>query len=162
LERQSALLADPGKLQPETLACDAQPPAVLLDLDPGDERLSLAEPGPPNPALTGALAMLRAQGVTVFWISDNPSAAAAAIRQKLRESGLDPAGEDPLLIQRFPGERKQTRRRELAESHCLVAIAGDVREDFDELYAYIREGAPTYRLEPLVGEGWFITPNPLD
>jgi hypothetical protein len=53
-------------------------------------------------------------------------------------------------------------RQQASEDVCIVAIAGDERSDFDELYDYLRDpnGAPA--LEEMIGSGWFIVPPPLE
>ena len=69
-----------------------------------------------------------------------------------------PESRDILLLMRYPGDRKQTRREDLARRACLLAIAGDEREDFDELYAYLVNPEAALRLENLIGDGWFLVP----
>ena len=59
-------------------------------------------------------------------------------------------------------DRKQTRRRAFAEEHCVVAILGDEKADFDELYQYLRSPDDAVTLERLVGDRWFLAPTPLD
>jgi|GEM_PF-513824 len=157
----SAILEAPGLLNPATTQCGILPPAVLLDLDPGKNTFDPDHDSPPNPPLAKALAALRVQNVEVFWISMQSAGQAGAIRQRLVSSGLDPFGRDPLILMRGKGERKQTRRRELANSHCLVAIAGDTRGDFDELFDYLKDPSAAAPLEVLFGTGWFLTPAPL-
>ena len=58
-------------------------------------------------------------------------------------------------------DRKQTRRDQLAEASCLIAIAGDERADFHELFDYLRNPSDADALEPMMGDGWFIIPTPL-
>ena len=56
---------------------------------------------------------------------------------------------------------KQTRRDDFARAYCVVAMAGDERADFDELFAYLRDPTAALPLEKLVGQGWFIVPPPI-
>ncbi len=105
---------------------------------------------------------LRRQGVTIAWITDREPQDAGTIRARLLEAGLDPTGRDPLFVQRYPGELKQARRRALLETHCLLAIAGDDRRDFDDLYLYLLDPASALSLEAMIGDRWFLIPNPLD
>ncbi len=158
----SALLASPASLQPERMPCRTGPPAILIDLDPTGA-LAPLEPPPAGvrSSLAQTLATLRRQGLTIAWITDRGPTQARAIRAALAAAGLDPEGIDPLLVQRFPGETKQPRRRALGAAHCVLAIAGDSREDFDDLYVYLREPNAAFALETLIGESWFLIENPL-
>ena len=83
------------------------------------------------------------------------------MRRALRASGLDPAGRDELVLMRYPEERKQTRREDFAKQYCLVAIAGDDRADFDELFEYLKNPTAAGPLDALFGKGWFVIPRPL-
>jgi len=157
--RRSAILADPGTLQPVTTDCSILPPAVLIDLDPAGGTLDIASLTPDAP-LGRALEDLRAQETDVFWISETSAGDAGTLRNRLRETGLDPAGRDTLLLMRRPGDRKQLRRKELARTHCVMAIAGDERSDFDELYAYLKDPSAAAALDALIGRGWFLVPTP--
>ncbi len=159
--RQSAILAAPGTLSPMRTDCSIRPPAVLIDLDPGDGVFDPEIAASPNPALSQMLASLRLQEVEVFWISQLAAIRAAEVRSALVDSGMDPQGRDQLLLMRRVDDRKQTRRRELSETHCLLAIAGDNRADFDELYLYLKDKSAAQPLEELIGSGWFLTPLPL-
>ncbi|WP_209349278.1 hypothetical protein [Pontixanthobacter sp. CEM42] len=159
--RQSAILAAPGSLSPTRTDCSIRPPAVLIDLDPGDQTFDSSITPQANPALGQILASLRLQAVDIFWISKQPAIAAGAIRKSLVASGLDPRGDDALLLMRRADDRKQARRKELAETHCLLAIGGDTRADFDELYLYLKDTSAAQPLEELIGAGWFLTPLPL-
>lgn len=160
-ERRSAILADPGALAPTTRECSVHPAAVLVDLDPQDGVLDPAVATRADPMFARTLAALRAQGVEIAWISGNTPDRAGAIRRALTASGLDPAGRDELALLRYPEERKQTRRDELAKQLCIVAIAGDARGDFDELFQYLKDPARAGALDALIGKGWFLVPQPL-
>ncbi len=159
--RRSAVLASPSTLSPQTTDCTILPPAVLVDLDP---ELGIFDPAADlsqQAAFAKTLETLRASTVDVFWISRASAAEAGAVRKALLDSGLDPWGRDGLLLMRRAEDRKQVRRRELAESHCVIAIAGDARSDFDELYDYLKDPAAAAPLEPLIDAGWFVVPNPI-
>ncbi|MFZ1741208.1 MAG: hypothetical protein WAT93_00035 [Pontixanthobacter sp.] len=159
--RQSALLAAPGTLNPIRTDCSIRPPAVLIDLDPGDGAFDPDAKAQPNPALSQLLRSLRLQDIDIFWISELSAIKAGGVRNALISSGMDPEGRDGLLLMRRIDDRKQIRREELAETHCLLAIAGDSRADFDELYVYLKDKSAAQPLESLIGAGWFITPLPL-
>lgn len=159
----SAVLANPSELDAKRQPCspgNAAEPAVLIDLDQGGTTFD-----PSTVAATydgddlGHLSRLREAGVTIGWTSALSAENAGAVREALRASGLDVRGEDTLVLFRYPNDRKQTRRLEFAERNCLLAIAGDERADFDELYKYLvrRDGA--FALEKLIDNGWFLLPT---
>ena len=169
-ESQSALLADPSSLEPQRTNCGtarsstikSRPPAVLIDLD---DKNGVFDPTVIAPTYDGDayghLSRLREAGVTIGWMSALTAADAGGIRKALQASGLDVAGEDALVLFRYPDDRKQTRRSEFGAEHCLIAIAGDDRADFDELYQYLLRPDSAVRLEPLIGNGWFLLPTGL-
>ena len=113
------------------------------------------------PGLSSALAQMRASGVKIAWISGNSQSQVRAIREALNRSGLDLENSDELLLMRYPEDRKQTRREDLAASSCLIAIAGDRRTDFDELFEYLLNPEAAATLDPLIENGWFLIPQPL-
>jgi hypothetical protein len=160
-ERRSVILANPGTLEPATRECSIHPAAVLIDLDPASGTLDPAAALHADPRLAGALAGLRGEGIAVGWLSANTADRAGAVRRALVASGLDPEGRDELALLRYPDERKQTRREDFAKEFCLVAIAGDDRGDFDELYQYIKDRDAAAPLDALIGNGWFLIPQPL-
>lgn len=160
-ERRSAILADSAALSAETRSCSIHPAAVLIDLDPAGGLVEPLHSRAADPALAASLASLRREEVVIGWTSGRTADRAGSIRAALRSSGLDPEGRDELVLLRFPEENKQTRRLDFAKSHCVVAIAGDERADFDELYTYLRDPAAAASLEKLIGAGWFIVPAPL-
>lgn len=156
----SALLVEPTSLTPEMMTCQNKPMGVVIDLDPQGGPLPLedgAATPQPSPSLEAALASLREQDISIFWITDHSAANAGKVRQFLRASLLDPEGADPLMVMRYPGEKKQARRSNVGQTHCLIAIAGDERSDFDELYDFLREPSAAAELESLLGNGWFLT-----
>ncbi|WP_435418892.1 hypothetical protein WAB17_04880 [Parerythrobacter aurantius] len=155
--RPSALLAAPGSLVPRTAPCRFAASAVLIDLDPQqgdfDPALPVSRPG-----LADALARLRSAGVDIVWSTALTADRAGDVRRWLRENGLDPAGGDRLLLMRYAEDRKQTRRAEASGEHCLVAMLGDERADFDELFDYLRNPDAALPLDALLGRGWFLAP----
>lgn len=169
---RSALLADPSKLDAQRLPCRPNKPAVLIDLD---EKGGIFDPN--SLAATydgdahGHLSRLRESGIAIGWISALTAEHAGAVRGALQISGLDVKGEDDLVLFRYSNDRKQTRRAEFGANYCLIAIAGDERADFDELYKYLTRPDAAIALEELIGSGWFLlqdgptatdaaTPNP--
>ncbi|MEM6476403.1 MAG: hypothetical protein AAF687_09580 [Pseudomonadota bacterium] len=157
---ESAILKDPASLTPVREECTIYKPTILIDLDTETDGTGPIT-APPNPALGQGLQSLRDKGVEIAWISERSAGQAGDIRLALKQSGIDPQARDTLLMMRYPGDRKQTRREELAKSACIIAIAGDSREDFDELYEYLVNPDAALALEELIGDGWFLVPSVL-
>ncbi len=159
--RTSAMLSSATSLEPDRTQCASGPPTVLIDLDPKDGALFPIDAGTASPALAERLVQLRAQGVLIAWISNSPAERESSLRAALFRSGLDQLGRDRLLLVSTPDQRKQVLREQLAETSCLVAIAGDERADFDELFDYLLNPDDALGLETIIGEGWFLIPTPL-
>ncbi|MBH5321625.1 hypothetical protein [Aurantiacibacter sediminis] len=159
---RSALLEDPTSLTPSRAPCEASVPAVLIDLDPAESVLPLGNGAVTDPSLVAVVEGFRREGIAIAWITDREPTDAGIIRGLLQQARLDPTGRDPLFVQRYPGETKQERRQALLETHCVLAIAGDERADFDDLYTYIRDPSLAAGLEPMIGQGWFLIPTPID
>lgn len=153
---ESALLARPGDLTGQRAPCRSRTKAVFVDLDPGRGTFDALSPGVPDDALADALATLRGQGITVVWFSRAGENFDAAVRQALRAAGFDPAGRDQLVLMRTIEDRKQTRRDALAEFLCPIALVGDDKADFDELFLYLKNADAALALDRLIGNGWFI------
>ncbi|ODS99123.1 MAG: hypothetical protein ABS49_08770 [Erythrobacter sp. SCN 62-14] len=155
----SALLIDPVALDGVRKPClTEQSPAVVIDLDP--EGATFVPPtGPtPLPEHAATLASLREAGIIIGWISQNSISVTGAVRNALEQSGLDPQGQDVLLLIAQDDQRKQSLRESFARSACIVAIAGDERADFDERFRYLRDPSVGAKLETLIGEGpWFLS-----
>lgn len=160
-ERQSALLVNPGALDGQRKPCGDTPPAVLIDLDPWSGLVDVDGNTANKPELAAQLEQLRRQDVTIGWISGRLAIDAERIRARLAQSGLDPLGEDTLLLMQSLDQSKQRKRASFGRDYCLVAIAGDIDSDFDELFDYIKNQDMALRLSPLRNAGWFITPLPL-
>lgn len=160
-EPEAAMLSDRVALEPVKAQCGGVSPTVLIDLDPSGALFDSTSASRPPSGLARGLAQLRANGVGVAWISGNGIDKLDAIKRSLRFSGLDLNNDDRILLVRTPDDRKQTLREELSQISCLVAIAGDNRSDFDELYDYLKNPADAQALEPLIGDGWFLIPQPL-
>lgn len=159
----SAMLSQDGKLDllPQVERCDHPDRAVVIDLDPGGAAFEPGAPLQAQPALADKLAALRRAGVVVMWISRQDPNRVSEIADALLRSGLDPTGRDPILLTLGDGDRKQTLREQAAQTACVVAIAGDERRDFDELFGYLRDPTMATNFDSLLGAGWFLVPNPL-
>jgi hypothetical protein len=150
--------------EPRLAECAAQPPAVLIDLDPGNAAFDLDNPPLAAPGLAERLAAVRASGLTVLWSASLPVAEAERLYTILQATGLDPQRTDRLLLLKPGQDRKQQRREAAARDWCIVAIAGDRRADFDEAFDYLRDpqGPVARALESHFGAGWFLAPPPID
>lgn len=155
----SAMLLEPEELNAKRKPCAGTTLTVLIDLDPKQGVFAPAASIAVPDSAAASLARMRENDITVAWISGASAAYAGDVRVALKESGLDPSGKDTLLMMRYPGDRKQTRREDLAASSCLIAIAGDERRDFDELFAYLVNPEAALGLELLIGDGWFLVPT---
>ncbi len=160
---RTSVVYDPASslTAPSFLACDQLAPAVLIDLDPAGGTFSPAHAGGAAPGLSDALVALRGAGLVVLWATDLPVTLAPEVYRSLRASGLDAEGTDRLLLNRTNDERKELRKRAAARDYCIVAVAGDTRGDFAELYDYLRDPAAAAALEPRFGAGWFLVPPAL-
>lgn len=155
-KRASAVLAAASMLSTSRTPCRAAAPAVFVDLDPGRGTFDPLAPGDPHKALASHLAGLREAGITVVWFSRLGENFAAPARAALAASGFDPEGRDPLVLLRSLDERKQSRRDEAAASWCPIAMLGDERADFDELYLYLKNPEAAATLDRMIDDGWFL------
>ncbi len=152
--RISAVLSQTSSLEvPDTIPCGTHPSAAIVDIDavPGDI-LGAAQ-------LDAALAEVRKGGVKILWVADVPVTSVDEVRDRLWANGGVGDSEDRLLLKRLTDDRKQTLRRDAAESYCIVAVVGTRKGDIDELYDYIRDPAQASRLDRFWGSGWFIVPG---
>ncbi len=152
--------------RPEYIACGDRPPAVIIDLDDSvlgsEPAIGTAPTGwQANPGLADGLERLRTAGVAILWMTDAPFYQLDEIRARLRETGLDAAGRDPVYAQRGSSDRKQLRRLDAAAAWCVVAAAGDRQADLDEVYDYLVRPEAAVQLDRLWGQGWFMTPAPI-
>ena len=155
-KRPSALLSRASDLRSDRAECNATLAGVFIDLDPGRGTFDPLAPGEPNRELAAALAELRSRDVAVVWFSRLGSAFADATRAALVAGGLDPDGRDELVMLSVLDERKQTRRDEVSKRLCPIALVGDERADFDELYLYLKNPDAAVALDAMIGRGWFL------
>lgn len=160
---RSAILDPSGTLAvPKLRGCQSKsPPAVLIDLDNSTAAFDPAGPHTVPRGLAAGLAKLRGAGMVVVWIASARAAEVGEVAKILQDSGLDPEGVDPLLLVRSPEDRKQVLRQQANRDVCVVAIAGDRKGDFDELFDYLRDPASASAFDGLIGQGWFLIPPPL-
>ena len=131
---------------------------MVVDLDRGDTSFSPPATGPASPVVAETLARLREAGVIVLWVSQASANDVATVADALQSSGLDPTGRDPILLVRNAEERKQVLREEANQTVCVVALAGDERSDFDELFDYLRDPNMASAFDAQLGTGWFLVP----
>jgi hypothetical protein len=157
--RSAVLVEQVSLLKPDTIYCGNLPMAVLIDIDIAPGTPSEIEVEPQN-GFGPLLQILRESGIRVMWTGDMTASAAAPILDALRK-GDDPALRDEdIVLLRDKNSRKQEQKWQLARSNCVIAIAGDRKADFDELYLYLRNPDYAIRLESFMGRGWFDLPHP--
>lgn len=165
LDNGQSVIANAAAQEGDALVrpCASPRPAILVDLDPGGIALPLGGESPrAAPGLAIALATARARGIAVMWTSVLDEARSAEVRGVLAATGLDPVGQDVLLLTRDPAESKTRRRATESGEWCIKAIAGDERGDFDELMNYLRDSEAPTPFDPLNGKGWFELPPPIE
>lgn len=156
----SALLTPQAVLsfRSEARPCAVREAAVVIDLDTGQAPFTPAPVRPVATDVAATVARLRASGVIVLWVSQASANEVEGVAEALKASGLDPTGRDPILLVRNEDERKQVLREEANQTVCVVAIAGDQRSDFDELFDYLRDPNLASAYDAKIGSGWFIVP----
>lgn len=157
------LIPEVDIFKPETVACEKKPLAVVIDLDAksGDDWIKADTLYRQN-GLIEVLNSLRAAEISVIWVSNEPVTASGKISAILNEAGFSQSeSDDFLFLDRGAEDRKQVRRWDAARNYCIVAMAGDDRADFDELYSYLRNPNGAIMLEPMFNNGWFVAPPPL-
>ena len=165
----SVALASPVVLEkPAFMACGDMPPAIIIDLDVSEagsgEDAALGLPKAMEldiKGLAAGLERLRGAGISVIWMSERSVEEQDGLLEALKASGLVSGDGDTLYLSGSGDYRKQTRRIEAASKSCIIAMAGDRKADFDELFDYLRQPEAAFRLDPLIDAGWFLTPAPL-
>ena len=161
-EGRGVLLETGTQLElPRMRSCASKVPAVVIDLDEGTNAFAPRQGLAAQPGLAERLAEMRATGAAILWITSLPASRVGEVADALRQSGLDPAGIDPLLLARSSADRKQVLREEANRDVCIIAIAGDRKGDFDELFDYLRDQGSGQSLDYMLGAGWFLVPPPL-
>lgn len=162
--RRSALL-DQSSLSgvPEMAKCGSGRSALVLDLDPGNQPFDLNDPPSPVAGLAERLRGIRATGTAIVWLASVPESARKDLSTLLKATGLDPLGIDGYLLLKRNETRKQQLLNRAGEEWCVIAIAGDRKSDFDEVFDYLRnpDGPVALALEQSLGAGWFLVPPPV-
>lgn len=156
-------LVDPKSLTalPERLVCNGQPLAVIIDLDPGQRSLDLADPPYPMPGLAVQLDRVHKAGASVLWATELNSRDRSGVEARLAAVGLGLRGQDRVLMTTSDVSKADTERAASAE-FCIVAIGGDQLGDFDESLVYLKSksGVVGSVLLSNIGNGWFFTDLP--
>ena len=125
----------------------------------------------PVPGAVTGLRRLRDAGITVIFNTNRNTQNAAGTVAALEAAGAGPAVHLETLFLRGDdamGGRKDGRRARIAQSYCVIAMAGDNLGDFADVFnadesaiaarrAMVARG--TYA--QLWGNGWFLMPNPV-
>lgn len=162
----------------------ARPRAVVLDLDetvldngPFEAAL-IVERGSPSRgwndwcrqaragAVAGAVEFLQfadEKGVSLYYVSNRSEALRACTLENLRKLGI-PQATDEHLRTKGRESSKESRRKDIAETHDIVLLIGDnlcdFSADFDEQPTHKR-AAEVERLKAEFGKRWIILPNPI-
>lgn len=159
--RSAVLVEHVSLTQPQAVSCDAKPMAAIIDLD--------VAPGTPaemdierQNGFAVLLDTMRESGIRIAWLAEADEQRLKPIIDLLREGEAPVLRDTDLMLVGLPGNyRKQERRWSLAQNYCVIAIAGDRKSDFDELYDYLRDQSYAIRLEAFIGRGWFELPHPV-
>lgn len=159
--RGAVLVESVSLSTPQVMDCGNRPMAAIIDLDvaPGTPAEMVIER---QNGLSAILETMRESGIRIAWLAQTEEAQLKPILDLLTEGEAPIVRDADLKLIGLPGKmRKQERRWQLARDYCVVAIAGDRRGDFDELYDYLRDQAYAIRLEMFIGKGWFELPHPV-
>ena len=139
--------------KPSFVPCDDRPLAIIIDLDVSGITATLDLPVP----LNADLEKLREAKVEIIWLSQRPESARSQLINQMQGAGLPLGDKDVLMLSRGRGDRKQDLRHDAGLGRCVIALMGDEKADFDELFAYLRNPDDAFALDPLWNNGWFIT-----
>lgn len=161
LLRSAVLVRQVSLIDPKSIACEGKPLAAIIDLDiaPGTPAEMEIEP---QSGFAYLLDTLRTSGIDIAWLAEASETRLAPVTDLLREGDAPVMRGEDIILVGLPGSAtKQERRQQLARDYCIVAIAGDRRGDFDELYDYLRDQSYAIRLEAYIDRGWFLLPHPV-
>jgi hypothetical protein len=147
--------------QPLAIDCGNKPLAAIIDLDiaPGTPAEMEVERQNGFAALLDAM---RESDIRIAWLAETSEGRLGRVLGLLREGDEPVMRAGDIMLVGLPGSyRKQEHRWQLAQSHCVIAIAGDRKSDFDELYDFLRDQSYAIRLEAFMGRGWFELPHPV-
>jgi hypothetical protein len=158
--RSAVLVNQVSLVDPQTLPCGNLPMAVVIDLDVAPNTPAEIEIEAQSGFGT-LLQTLRENDVRIVWTGAKSPKATEPTLAALR-GGEEPALRDEdMLLLRDGKFSKQEQRWILARSYCVLAVAGDRKADFDELYDFLRVPDYAIRLEAFMDRGWFLLPHPV-
>ncbi len=154
----AVLLVEGARVEhPEFMPCRrADPPAVIFDIDQAGRPLTSASLPEISGIAPAGVERLRKAGVHIIWLSGRSADRRPKLVAALQLMGLY-ATSDTLSLSRSPTDRKQLQRWDSAHGYCVIAIKGDKRGDFDELFDYLRSDDSAAAFQPLWGKGWFLS-----
>jgi len=154
--RSAVLVEKVSLIEPRAVDCGDKPSAIIIDMDeaPGVE-LSDGE----AIGFGELLQFLRDNGIVIAWVSDRSTGELAEDLALLQGGDFPAMQADDIQLFAWPGLRKQERRWNFAATHCVLAIAGDRKSDFDELFDYLRDPDYAIRLDAWTDRG--LVPAPL-
>lgn len=155
--RSAVLVEQVSLIEPRAVDCGDKPSAIIIDMDeaPGVE-LSDGE----AIGFGELLQFLRDNDIVIAWASDRSTGALADDLALLLGGNVPAMQADDIQLFAWPGLRKQERRWNFAATHCVLAIAGDRKSDFDELFDYLLDPDYAIRLDAWTDKGWFLLPYP--
>ncbi|MCW3836128.1 5'-nucleotidase, lipoprotein e(P4) family [Sphingomonas canadensis] len=196
LDIRGVVLARDGSLEvPRFVPCGTKPLAAVFDIDEtvllnlgyeADEarrgagydddrwRRWEATGAPQVAAVPGAAETIdaaRRAGIVIVFNSNRSQANTAGTIAALQAAGLGSAEPGKTLWLREDGfgkSGKDSRRWEIAEKYCVVALVGDQLGDFSDLFnpggvpvPVRRNMASETMVSAMWGSGWFLLPNPV-
>jgi 5'-nucleotidase (lipoprotein e(P4) family) len=121
------------------------------------------------PGAAETIAALRREGIAVVFNTNRSMGNAEGTIKAIEAAGLGPVTLHDTLWLKGAGESgKDERRWRIAQTYCVVAMAGDQLGDFTDLFndpampiAVRRNSAVETMVNQLWGRGWFMLPNPV-
>jgi hypothetical protein len=157
---RSVVLVDKVSLaNPVAIPCGDKPMVAIIDVDIAPSTPSEIEIEPQK-GFGPLLQTIREADIRIAWISDMSEAQAGPNLEVLRKGDEPALSDKDIMLFGHPRFRKQEQRWQLARDNCVVAIAGDRKGDFDELYDYLRDPDYAIRLDAFINRGWFLLPPP--
>jgi hypothetical protein len=157
---KSAVLANKVSLtNPVAIPCGNKPMVAIIDVDIAPSTPAEIEIEPQK-GFGPLLQVIREADIRIAWISDMSEEQASPNLEILRKGDEPALSDKDIMLFGHPRFRKQEQRWQLARDNCVVAIAGDRKGDFDELYDYLRDPDYAIRLDGFINRGWFLLPPP--
>jgi hypothetical protein len=158
--RSAVLVNQVSLADPQVLPCGSLPMAVVIDLDVAPGTPAEIEIEAQN-GFGALLQILRDRDIRIVWTGGKSRKATEATVEALRGGDVPALRPEDILLLRDGKFSKQEQRWILARSYCVLAVAGDSKSDFDELYNYLRVPDYAIRLEAFMDRGWFLLPHPV-